>query len=107
LLPTLYAMNYLVTPDLIGVTKLDELCRPRGKLKFDSETWKQAPSTSGIRFEMVDDLLKTDAFLNLDANQVKSLLGNADIVSNVQDEKQFVYMLGDQRACQARSIWFS
>ncbi|MCX8156728.1 MAG: hypothetical protein N3J91_09825 [Verrucomicrobiae bacterium] len=106
LLPTLYAANYFVTPNLIGVTKLEERCRPRGKLKFDSETWKQAAPTSGRRFEMVDDLLKADTLFNLDANQVENLLGKADIVSDQQGEKQFVYVLGDQRAYPARSIWF-
>jgi hypothetical protein len=106
LLPTLYVVNYFVTPDLIGVTKLEERCRPRGKLKFDSEAWKQAAPTSGKRFEMVDDLLKRDTLLNLDANQVENLLGKADITSEQQGEKRFVYVLGDQRAYPARSIWF-
>lgn len=106
LLPALYAVNYFVTPDLVGITKLEEQCRPHGQLKCDSETWKQTAPTSGKRFEMVDDLLAAGALISLDASQVESLLGKADIVSDQQGEKQFVYVLGDQRAYPARSIWF-
>jgi hypothetical protein len=105
-LAALYAVNYFVTPDLIGVVKLEEHCRPRGKLKFDSENWKQAAPTSGKRFEMVDNLLASGLLLNLDATQVETLLGKADIVSDQQGEKQFVYLLADQRAFPAKSVFF-
>ena len=103
---TLYAINYFVTPDLVGIVKLEERCRPRGKLKFDSGTWKNATPASGKRFEMVDDLLAEGALTNVDANQIEGLLGKADIVTNQQGEQQLVYMLGDQRAFPASSIWF-
>jgi hypothetical protein len=106
LLPALYAVNYFVTPDLVGVIKLEERCRPLGKLKFNSGIWKQATPSSGKRFEMVDDLLAAVTLINLDTNQVENLLGEPDIVSDQQGEIQFVYVLGDQRKYPARSIWF-
>jgi hypothetical protein len=105
-LAALYAANYSLTPELVGVVKLEEHCRPRGQLEFDSESWKQTSPASGKRFEMVDSLLESGSLLNLDATQIETLLGKADIVSDQQAEKQFVYLLADQCAFPAKSLFF-
>jgi hypothetical protein len=101
-----YVMNYFVTPDVVGVARLEEHFRPRGKSKFISQFWKEARAGSGHRFEMVDDLIKGNSLMGLDLNQVKDLLGNPDLFTNHQSENELFYMLADQKMYPAKSIWF-
>lgn len=102
----LYMVNYIVTPNLIGIVNLELYCRPRGKLKFDSEIWKQAEPASRTRYEMVDDLLDSGLLRNLDVTQIEGLLGKPDLVSDVDGEKLLVYYLAYQRDYPSKSVFF-
>jgi hypothetical protein len=101
----LYGLNYFLLPDLVGITSLEVRCRPRGKLRFDSHTWKISPST-GKRYEMVDDLVAARFINNLDAEQIEGLLGKPDFTSAKENEVFLFYILGEQKAYPSKSFWF-
>lgn len=101
-----YFLNYIITPSIVGEIRLEELCRPRGNLKFSSDIWRQSDAISGKRFEMVDDLLKSGLIIGLNETQVDKLLGRADIASSQLGERQLTYQLGFQRDYPVRSVWF-
>jgi hypothetical protein len=79
-LAVLYGANWMFTPEVISVTKLESFFRPKGKLQFDSNKWKQKqPSSWGERYEMVDDLLRKQLRPGLSRQQVDDLLGKPDV----------------------------
>ncbi|MGC8990120.1 MAG: hypothetical protein ACP5MD_08370, partial [Verrucomicrobiia bacterium] len=45
-LVVLYGANWMFTPEVISVTKLESFFRPKGKLQFDSNKWKQKQASS-------------------------------------------------------------
>lgn len=102
----LYGINYFVTPEMVGVAKLEICCRPRGQMKFDAEHWGRTTPTSGERYAMVDDLLVTKAIINLDAEHIERLLGKPDLITEKEDERLLFYILGYQMAQPSRSIWW-
>lgn len=106
LLPGVYALNYFVTPDLVGIAELEVSCRPRGTARFDSDIWRQASASSGNRYQMVDDLLATEKVIGLDSTQIAKLLGKPDLVSDKDGEKLLFHILGDQRTHPSKSVWF-
>ena len=73
LLAALYALNYFVTPEVIGVTRLEELARPRGRLDFNASRWQELRQAPGQRYEMVDSLLSAKVLIGVDTTQVRSM----------------------------------
>jgi len=99
LLLGLYALNYLVTPLIVGEVRLESRCRPRFNLKFDSQVWKtsglipdgrlgkQSPSY-GRRYEMVDDLLASQISIGMEERQIRAILGEPD--GGIVDKKSIL-----------------
>jgi hypothetical protein len=107
LLPVAYGLNYLVTPAVVGEARLEVMCRPRGALRFDAGAWRRAAPASGVRYEMVDDLLaRSGEFVGVAGEKVREQLGKPDLLGARRDDESVFYMLGDQRAHPAKSIWF-
>ena len=104
----LYAVNYIFTPEIVGITKLETFFRPKGELKFESETWKQKqPSSWGERYGMVDDLIRTHLALGRSQQEVEALLGKPDIAAPLDGgEVILCYALASQKDYPARSILF-
>ena len=102
----MYLINAIVTPQLFDLTNLEINCRPKGKLQFDSPSWKSATPASGKRYEMVDDLLASSKLHGLDENLVTQLLGSPNSAYQASSEKTFVYHLARQRDYPAKSNWF-
>lgn len=106
LLLALYAGNYFLTPDIVGITQLEAFYRPRGHSEFNSERWKRNGSASKQRYEMVDQLVASRLLVGLHTGNVEQLLGKPDLVGNDQGRLRFLYFLGDQRTHPATSILF-
>jgi len=104
-LAVLYCMNWLFTPEIVGIVKLEEFYRPKGRLKFDPEKWC-APSYFGQRYEMVDDLLQRCLPLGLSREEVESLLGPPHLVQLLEEDTLVWYELGWRRDYPSRSIFF-
>jgi len=90
------------------VTKLESFFRPKGKLQFDSNKWKQKqPSSWGERYEMVDDLLRKQLRPGLNRQQVDDLLGKPDVdAPRGAGEVELSYSLASQKDYPARSVLF-
>jgi hypothetical protein len=104
----LYAANYMVTPEVVGITELEAFFRPKYELKFDSEKWKQPQAASwGERYKMVDDLLRTQLALGRSQREIEELLGKPDIAAP-RDAGVFEmhYTLASQKEYPSRSILF-
>lgn len=102
----LYGLNYVFTPDIVGITKLEVFFRPRGELQFDSDKWKKTPPGGGERYKMVDDLLSKQLLLDRSPEEIKSLLGEPDIAALEDGEPAMYYMLGSQKDYPSRSLLF-
>ncbi len=107
-LAVLYGANWMFTPEVISVTKLESFFRPKGKLQFDSNKWKQKqPSSWGERYEMVDDLLRKQLRPGLSRQQVDDLLGKPDVdAPRGAGEVELSYSLASQKDYPARSVLF-
>lgn len=102
----LYAVNYLLTPRIVGPHRLEVWFRPKGAAQFDRAVWASRLGTSGRRYEMVDDLLKTYLRPGLTREQVEDLLGKPDGAEEKEGEVCVYYSLARQRDYPARSILF-
>jgi len=104
----LYGANWMVTPEVVGVTKLESVFRPQGKLAFDSNKWKQKQESPwGERYEMVDDLLRKQLRLGLSRQEVEELLGKPDVdAPRGAGELELSYSLASQKDYPARSVLF-
>lgn len=104
----LYGANWMFTPEVVSVTKLESFFRPKGKLQFDSNKWKQKqPSSWGERYEMVDDLLRKQLRPGLSRQEVEDLLGKPDVdTPRGAGELELSYNLASQKDYPARSLLF-
>lgn len=103
-----YAANWMFTPEVVSVTKLESIFRPKGKLPFDSNKWKQKQASSwGERYQMVDDLLRKQLRVGLTRQEVENLLGKPDVDAPRGDgELELSYSLASQKDYPARSVLF-
>jgi hypothetical protein len=103
----LYCANYFVTPEIVGVTKLEQFFRPKRATPFDSNNWKAASPTSGERFKMVDELLKRRILQGRSRREIVELLGSPSIGTPANGiEVQMLYPLASQKDYPAHSFWF-
>ena len=108
-LVVLYGANWMFTPEVVSVTKIESFFRPKGKLQFDSNKWKQKQASSwGERYGMVDDLLRKQLRLGLSRQEVEDLLGKPDVdAPRGAGELELSYNLASQKDYPARSILFA
>ncbi|MGA4579899.1 hypothetical protein [Limisphaera sp. VF-2] len=107
-LTLLYGANWFLTPEIVGIRKLESAFRPKGKRQCDSQKWKQKePSSWGERYEMVDDLLRKHLHSGLTREEVEGLLGKPDVEAIRGDgELELSYSLASQKDYPARSVLF-
>ena len=85
----LYALNYFVTPIILGVRALESSFRPGSSQPFDSKVWKDSglilnggigkwSPSYGRRYAMIDDLLAKHLVVGMEASDVSRILGNPD-----------------------------
>jgi len=104
----LYGANYVFTPEIVGVTKLESFFRPKGDLQFDHDKWRQKQAASwGERYKMVDDLLRNQPLSGRSQQEVEDLLGKPDIAAPRDNrEIELHYTLASQKDFPARSVLF-
>lgn len=102
----IYFGNYFVTPSLLGLERLENLCRPRTRLEFIVNKWKEASFESGDRYRMANDILRHDRLKNLKADEVKELLGEADFVETTRSDFTTYYCLAAQQRFPSKSIFY-
>lgn len=107
-LPILYLANWSVTPEIVGVRRLESYFRPKGQMLFDSVVWKRkSPGFSTQRYEMVDDILSKRLQLGLDRRAVEAILGEPDLAAvRSVTEVELSYNLASQEDYPARSFFF-
>ena len=93
---SLYVLNYIVTPLIVGEAKLESSFRPYSVEKFDSQSWrtsglvkagkhgKDSPNY-GERYKTIDDLLKSHNLVGMREDQVRAILGDPD--AGILDKK--------------------
>lgn len=108
LLVLFYAANWMFTPELVGVVKLECIFRPRYKMPFDPDKWRNHENVKwGVRYEMVDQLLEKNFGGQLTLDKVYKLLGAPNIKSTrPSGEIDLMYNLGSQETYPSRSILF-
>lgn len=102
----LYALNYLVTPILVGRNNLELHCRPAGNREFESEAWKDLRGGGDPRYEMVDDLLASQSLAGRTESEIDLILGPPDSVTMTNGATMRVYYLAAQRRFPAKSVFF-
>jgi hypothetical protein len=105
-LPLLYCANYFITPNVVGIVRLETGCRPRGGVRFDSGKWKEPSASAGKRYEMVDSLLADGILPGVNVAQLRDLLGRPDMTQQKDGDQLLFYMLGTQNTFPSRSFWF-
>ena len=101
----LFLANYVLSPLIIGIPRLESVCRPRFKSGFNVDKWKSASYDSGVRYIMANGLLANDKLVGLSKEQVIELLGNPTRRStNNVDEELLHYELASQQQYPA-SFW--
>src|SRR6185295_19560430 len=73
--PALYALNYYLTPKVVGYWPLAVACRPAIEKQFDTAAWSEAEPGDKIRFPMANNLLKAGALNGSSTDEVKTMLG--------------------------------
>lgn len=105
-----YALNWVFTPIFIRETIVEAAFRPHFHEPFHKATWATSgPATPsnpsfGLRYAMVDSLMKSRVLLCKSELAVKALLGDPD--SSSKDGSGLHYALAPQPMYPARSILF-
>ena len=103
----LFALNWVVTPEFVGVTKLESKYRPKMRFPFDAAQWKRTQPSSGERYKMVDTLLEKVIEIGDDFEKVERLLGSPEITEKRESGEVYAhYTLGSQSQFPAHSALF-
>jgi len=101
--PALYALNYYLTPKVVGYWPLAVACRPAIEKQFDTAAWSEAEPGDKIRFPMANNLLKAGALNGSSTDEVKTMLGRPLYEQRFEGGLRWRYLLDSQRDFPAGS----
>jgi hypothetical protein len=104
LISGLFLINFVISPFLVGIPKLTEICRPRITSEFTAEKWKRATADAAARYAMANSLVASRALVLASEARVYELLGTPKHRSSSGDLLILDYELAPQEQFPA-SCW--
>jgi hypothetical protein len=94
----------LFVAGLVRAPWLEEMFRPRAQSKFTQEAWRATHFGDRGRYEMANDLLRSDTLVGKTRAEIEGMLGMSDRWWQKGGNTNLFYDLGRQQEFPARCI---
>lgn len=103
---SLFALNYIISPFVIGIPRLEDWLRPREEVPFSASAWSTETFESGLRYPMAQYLISKEKLIGLSKEKIIEQLGKQNYHSTNLNYEVLLYELAPQDMYPADSWLF-